>query len=1012
MRRNFLVFLCLFWVVMALGPTWIHAAVTGKISGVVNDVETGEALFPANVVVLGTNMGAATLRDGEYFIINVPPGTYTVRAMMMGYRAMDVTNVDVVADFTTTVDFQLEKTAVATLEPITVSAERPLIQPDMTATTRFITSEDLDHLPTRGYQEAAFLQTGVVQFSLQPDLDITDSESSNQPLLNIRGGRYNEIAYYVDGFSQQDPLTGLSSTSINQSAIEDVTVQTGGFNAEYGGIMSGTVNVITKEGGDEYSGTFEAVTDNLAGDWISTKPYDYNLYDFSLGGPGLFVPLAKDKANFYLSGERRWGEDREPKSTADGILPNNSLGGWSWQGKLTYHPTNNIKFRLGSLGSFDAWREFRNVYRFDIDHAPRYEDLNYSGTASMTHTLSPRAFYTLAGSYFLTDRKRGDGMYFDDLAAYSRPNGNPTFNQYLRLFYDKDDPTTAPEIDRQGTVLSDDEAHVWDDYLHRTSSYWGLKFDYTDQVTTEHQLKLGLEVQRHSLRYYRHVLPVQVRLVDSTVTAYQDEFDSPFKDDRYDTVWYYSDPNSFVQDADYYGYYWAVTDSQLIEPAHWDWYFTEDDTGAVIDVDSVWVMDYYKYSFDEKNVNSGRQGVKHPITGSAYIQDKFEYEGVVINAGVRYDYLNVDTQALKNEDLPLGADKTTLDPQDLTDNKIQHAVSPRIGIGFPVSDRTLFHANYGKFFQQPNLEDLYVSYDYLEYMIRWNPYYSPFGNPNLKPEKTTAYEVGIARQVGDRARLDLVAYYKDVRDLVEVRNVPSEPNAFATYRNTDYGTIKGVDVGFSLARTQHIAAELAYSLSWAMGTGSVSNTQTNVAWTGEEAPKQTAPLAFDQRHKISMNLDVRFEQGEGPVLGGMKPLQNAGINLLVNIGSGQPYTPTFTWNEVTLAAVSVTPSGPINSEYGPWRYRLDVEANKGFYFGRSHLDFYVNVLNLFNSDNATYVYQSTGSPDDTGWLNTAEGEKWLSDNGVTAKNLYDLAQRNPNNFSMPRMVRFGLKTSF
>jgi len=89
-----------------------------------------------------------------------------------------------------------------------------------------------------------------------------------------------------------------------------------------------------------------------------------------------------------------------------------------------------------------------------------------------------------------------------------------------------------------------------------------------------------------------------------------------------------------------------------------------------------------------------------------------------------------------------------------------------------------------------------------------------------------------------------------------------------------------------------------------------------------------------------------------------------------------------------------------------------MKANKGFNFGRSYVDFYVNVMNLFDAENATYVYQSTGSPDNTGWINTPEGEKWVRDNGVTASNLYDLAQRNPNNFSVPRMVRFGIKTSF
>jgi len=996
MKKGLPIFLVIVFVFAQIGL----AAVTGKIAGTVKDKETGDPLFPANIIIEQTRMGAASRPSGEYYIINVPPGKYTVRAKMMGYRDVVVENVLVRADHTTTVNFEMEKTTVAVLEPITVSAERPLIQPDVTATTRFITGEELQNLPTRGYQEAAYLQTGVVSFSINPDFDITQVESQNQPLLNIRGGRYNEVAYYVDGFSQQDPLTGLSSTAINQSAIQEVTVLTGGFNAEYGRIMSGAVNVITKEGGSVYEGTFEAVTDNLAGDWIGAHKYDYNIYDFSIGGPGLILPFGTDKFNFYISGERRWGGDRAPKALAGGPLPNNTLSGWSWQAKLTYRPTSQIKFKLGTLGSFDDWREFRNTYRFNIDHTPRYQDLNYSVTWSMTHTLSPSTFYTLAASYFLTDRKRGDGVHFDDLPAYSRPKGNPRYDQFLNLFMNADDPTTPIVRDRQGTIIGGDEAHVWDDYLHRTSSYWGIKFDYTSQINVENQVKFGFDFQRHTLRKYNHVLPVQVRLVDST---YVDDFDG----EGHKALYYHTDLNSWVQDADYFGYYWTVVDSQLVTPAHWR-YIYED----TVVVDSVYCFNYYKYFYDEKEIDSGRQGAKHPITASAYIQDKFEYEGVVVNAGLRYDYLNVDTEALKNEELPLGDDGTTLDDEDLVANKKYHVISPRLGIGFPISERTLFHANYGKFFQQPNLEDLYVSYDYLEYMIRWGPYYAPFGNPNLRPEKTTAYEVGIAHQIAPKAKIDIVAYYKDVRDLVEVRNVPSQPNAFATYRNVDYGTIKGIDFGFSLARTNHVAANLAYSLSWAMGTGSVSNSQYNIAWTGSEVPKMTTPLAFDQRHKISLNLDFRWDKGEGPTWGNMKPLQNAGVNLLINIGSGKPYTPTFTWNEVTLAAVSVTPSGPINSKYGPWTYQVDLKANKGFEFGRAKVDFYVWVINLFDRKNATYVYQSTGSPESTGWLATPEGEKWLADNGPEALNLYNLAQRNPNNFSVPRMVRFGIRTNF
>lgn len=997
-----------FLAVLIFAAQPVLGAVVGKISGRVTDSKTREGIVGANILVEGTTMGAASTTNGDYFIINVPPGTYNLRARIIGYRDVVAENVMVRADFTAVQDFSMEESIAAELPPVIIQAERPIIQLDMTGTTRFMSGQQMAEMPVRGYQEAAYLQTGVVSFALQPDYDITDTESQNQPFLNIRGGRYNEVAYYVDGFSQQDPLSGTSSTAINQSAIQEITVLTGGFNAEYGRVMSGAVNVITEEGGSKYAGSAEAITDNLAGDWISTPKYDYNVYDLAMGGPGLVLPIFTDKVNFYFSGERRWGKDRSPsviKPFGETLLPGNTLGGWSGQGKLVYSPTADIKLKLGGLYSFDDWREYRNTYFYDIKHAPRYKDLNYSVTGSLTQALSPSAFYTLAGTFFLTDRKRGDGVYFDNLPGYSRPGGNPRYDQFLNLFYNIDDPVTPVELGRQDVVLGGDESHIWDDYLHRNSRYWAAKFDYTNQVNVKHQMKIGAEFQRHTLRYFRHVLPVQVIVVDSTVA-------SNYNDTEFDVHYYNADPTSFIRDADNYGYTWIPVDSVLVDPAGWRIQMVEVEPDSFVPDTLFYHGNYYRYIYKEQDLKSGRDKIKNPITASFYIQDKFEYEGVVINAGVRYDYLNVDTKALKDPLRPLGADNTTLDDSDLENNKVQSVVSPRIGVGFPLSDRTLFHVNYGKFFQQPNLQDLYVSYRYLAYMIRTNPYYAPFGNPNLKPEKTTAYEVGIAHALSDKAKLDVVAYYKDVRDLVEVTSTPSIPTAFATYRNRDYGTIKGIDLGFSLARQKNISANLAYSLSWAMGTGSVSNTQYNIAWTGSEVPKMTAPLAFDQRHKISLDFDLRFAKNEGPTFGKIKPLQNAGINLLFNIGSGQPYTPTFIFNEVTLAAVSVTPSGPINSKYGPWTYRVDLKADKAFDFGPARVDFYVWVLNLFNRENAQFVYQSTGSPFTDAWLQTPEGLKWQSDNGPEGTALYKQAEVNPNNFSIPRMIRFGIKTDF
>jgi len=351
------------------GAANVWAGTVGTITGVVKDAGTGLPLSDANVTILGTTMGAAASATGEFFILNVPAGTYDVKASHLGYKEVVLHDVKVAPDFTTQVSLKLEQTTAAQLAPIVVGAEKPLIQKDKTATARFIEGKDIQNQPIQGYQDAASLQAGVVAEGgpLRGAGGAALEEATNAPRLYIRGGRSDETAYFVDGFSQQDPLTGISTTSIDQNAIQQVVVMTGGFDAEYGKIMSGAVNVITKGGSDKYFGSVEAVTDNLSGSWIGSKRYDYNTYSANLGGP---IP-GIEGLTFSASGQREWERDRSPKPindiglTADqqalykdGQLPANYLSGYTWQGRVDYNVGSTAKIKLGTLGSKEYWQEF------------------------------------------------------------------------------------------------------------------------------------------------------------------------------------------------------------------------------------------------------------------------------------------------------------------------------------------------------------------------------------------------------------------------------------------------------------------------------------------------------------------------------------------------------------------------------------------------------------------------------------------------------------------------------
>ena len=926
--------------VFVFGSAW--AGTTGQLSGVVHDAKTGEPITLASVAVPDLKRGAVTDAQGNYTILNLPAGRYSVRVSLLGYVPLLRQNVEIIPDFNTKLDFNMESTVLTNVPEVIVKGERPLIQKDVTGSAKFLSGDDIKYQPLRGYQDAVAQQSGVVNFKLN-----IDNEAQNNNTLIIRGGRPNEVAYYVDGFSQQDPLTGVSTTAINNDAIEEIVVQTGGFNAEYGRVQSGAINIVTKDGGDKYFGSAEGIY----GDVIKNAR-GYKNFNAALGGP--LAPSLK-QVTFYAAGERKDVEDRRPsiiaKDVADpsqpglfenGVLPSNSSKTWSGVGKLSIKPSPLQTLKLGGTYNQDKWQQYQNTYRFDLDHAPRFRDKNYSAYGTWNHSLNTRSYYEVKANYFLTDRIRGDGVFFDDLKKYAFPvgQGDPTFDPTEAIFwFGPNNPAGA---------------HVFDDFLHRKSSYVGFAADYANQISKDVQVKFGGDYQRHTLRYYDHYFPTQLYEIDSTGA--------------------YVPKNT--RDVDRYGY---------------DAFGNES--------------------------NGGLDGPKHPKVASIYAQTKYERLGLVVNAGLRFDYLTPSTQALRSETTPLQSDAgdstnlaTRLDPQDLEGSKVYRRLSPRLGVGFPVSDRTLIHVNYGQFFQQPNLQDLYVSYAFLEYKIRTGGYFVGFGNPNLKPERTAAYEIGIAHTPTDRSRVEATAYYKDVKDLVEITNIPSSPNAFSSYQNRDFATIKGFDFGYTLRRVGHAAMSASYSLSWAMGTGSVSQTQRNIAWTASETPKIATPLAFDQRHKFSGNLDYRFAAGEGPTVSGKHLFENGGINLLFNAGSGFPYTPTRVYNEVTLANVAAQPIGPINSRYGPWTITLDAKANKGFRLGGQDLDVYFWVLNIFDRDNIRTVYTGSGDGETTNFLNTDEGQATYST--PDAQRRFTLAERNPTLHDAGRLIRFGAKLSF
>jgi outer membrane receptor protein involved in Fe transport len=214
------VYLTLCSAALVVVTSIVFAGTTGKIAGTVRDAQSGEPLPSVNIVLEGTMIGAATNAEGYFVILNIPPGRYRIVATLVGYKTASALNVRVDIDQTTDLNLRLTEETIAG-EEVTIIASRPVVQKDVAASRANIEIEDIEKLPVTSVASVVTLQAGI------------------QGGLVIRGSSSDQAAFVVDGMLLRDERTNQPFTGISISSIQDVQVQTGGFNAEYGNLRSG-----------------------------------------------------------------------------------------------------------------------------------------------------------------------------------------------------------------------------------------------------------------------------------------------------------------------------------------------------------------------------------------------------------------------------------------------------------------------------------------------------------------------------------------------------------------------------------------------------------------------------------------------------------------------------------------------------------------------------------------------------------------------------------------------------
>ncbi len=954
---------------------------TGKVAGVVRD-DKGELLIGARVEIEGTQFRAGTDENGKYAILNVPVGTYSVKCTYVGYDSQIQNDVKVSADLTTDLDFTMTAGGV-TLDTFVVIAKRKTID---NGSGKIIGSEFIENTGIRGIENIVAKTSGVVQ----------DEKGGN---INIRGGRTGETQVIIDGVVTNNPLDRNSTANVSNGALQELAVLTGGFSAEYGNVLSGVINVVTKSATTGYTGSVEVISDVVAGDYIKTKSQGYNIYSASIGGPVIPTKKLSKYWNVFGSYERQFFLVDQPVPTdvaelwsTDGILPNFSRDGHSWTAKTNISIDEMTKGKVkilltaGYLGNMEKSRLWTGSFGlYNSYHNPKVEDENHQFFGKINQSIGSKTFYDLQGSYMVTTYKRGDGIYYID-ETFKDLNGQWNFPSLLAY----GDTLVVPGIPAQGFSISNsvnsgvfrNPGDVSSLAEKKKTEQMSFNLDFTHQIQTkkygDHEIKLGGEYKQFKVRKFS-VSPL-----------------------GYSTV---NNPNKFADSSGFNirmpDIYENDANGNFLEAFGYDPYGNE-------------IEDDY---FDPNGMNIA-EGPRKPRIGAFYFLDKMEFDYFNTNVGIRVDYLDPNTLSPVDYRNLKGADGV-LNQDDYVSTEKTISVSPRLGFSFPITEKTIFHAQYGKFIQLPALENLYTNQRVLRDLADGGVgYFTIFNNPLLKPEKTTAYELGIKHSAGDYVTLGLTAYYKETSDLIQAKNIKAYDlsYSFAIYDNGDFGIIRGVDFSLDLRRINRLRASVSYSLAFASGTGSDLNTLSNVAYNGDEPPKMPSALSFDQRHTGSIELDYRWGTNDVPKGFGGAILSRLGLNVLFSFNSGRPYTPQNNSTDplaVASGLQSNQPNAPINSAYWPWNYRLDLKLDKSVrLFNKLNANIYLLAINVLDQELINGVFAGSGEPGNTGWLDSFPGKQWALANGPEAVRLYQIRSHAINNFGPPRQVRLGFRLFF
>jgi len=944
-------------VIVLLVPHILHAQPPGTIAGRITTAD-GTPLGYASVWLEG---GGGTSADGTgHYRLSVPPGLYRLKIKLLGYRVATAST-QVVAGATVTVDFQLAVEPIP-MQTITVFGNKPILDVTRSDQSNHIERERFLDMPVDDPIAALASTTGIVK--------IGDD-------IHARGGRADENRVQVNGINIDNPLDE-SSVNVSVMATEDADIITGGMDPEYGDAQSSVINLKTREGGDTFHGELRYFTDDFGrSDKTYTNmdrvgvamggPTWWTPLRYFVSGEGTWSdtenPTIEPRPEHKLTDFLKF---RERQSAA-----------YNLQGKLTYNPQRSIKIdaeAIYSAARSDAYLNNWNVSGY-VGKVWYFQELVYAiapepGQIETMEFGRVRVFNHGPWAEIKDRATRERRLHIRPVivtSAERRPDGTQAQVTYTRF--------RAADLRIGNTVVT----VVWDEAVPASDGTvagykpWALFEGFQRQLSpfkpylqdasgadssfvpfnsathtpetrsNNLQLKLGFSHAVNEETTYS--LDVS-RLDLHTRATVLDENGDPRSPGEFSTAGLpvtlpngtlltggITTPTWYTDDS--HPYFVTAYDYPLYKDQHSvQWLMRGDVTSERFKGHrfKTGVQLIYNDLMNDERVFPGQQRVD-PVTGAvqqgldvnlyrsfntegaAYVQDKWEHEGMVINGGVRFEWLTVGN----NDEIVIN--NADVDPRVDT---FKSNISPRLGVAFPITDHDKFFFHYGRFTQWPSRVYLFHSQDPVGTT-------GTLGNPNLQPELTVSYQAGIAHQFTDDIVANFVVFNKDIYGLISSTQVTDDSTGIQSLRyvNRTYASSRGVELSLEKRLTRRMGFEVYYTYSFADGVASDADFGRSAAGL-THLPTDERPLDWDQRHTFNVTLRLADRN-------------RWGATVMYAYGSGTPWTP------VDRLARLQDPSLENSRRLEP-THRLDLQGRKQFNVYGRELTLFFEGRNLLDDD--------------------------------------------------------------